>query len=114
VIDRTGLKIGALTGFLGILCCVGPVVLVLLGLASVSFAISLGDTLYYEHGWYFRGAALAAATLGVLAALRRRNACSLRGARGQWRLLLTVTLSMVVVYAALYWLTSVLASARQP
>lgn len=109
LLDRAGLKIGLLTGLIGISCCVSPVVMVLLGLASVSFAISLGNTLYYEYGWYFRGAALVLAVAGVIGILRSRNACTLRGARAQWRLLLTVVLAMVAVYVSLYWLTFYLA-----
>lgn len=107
--DKTGLKLGLLAGLVGISCCVSPVVMVLLGLASVSFAISLGNTLYYGYGWYFRGAALVLAVLGVIAILRGRNACSLRGARTQWQLLLTVVVAMVAVYISLYWFTSYLA-----
>ncbi len=109
--DRAGLKLGALAGLVGIACCVSPVVLVLLGLSSVSFAISLGNTLYYDYGWYFRGAALLLAGAGVVSILRRRKACSLQGTRAQWRLLLTVLIAMVVVYAVLYALTAYLARA---
>jgi len=109
--DRSGLRLGALAGLLGISCCVTPTVLVLLGLASVSFAISLGNTLYYEYGWYFRGAAIVLAAAGAVRILRRRNACTLAGARAQWMFLATVVVSMVVVYVALYWLTSSLAGA---
>ena len=107
--DRPGLTLGALAGLVGIACCVSPVVLVLLGLSSVSFAIGLGNTLYYEYGWYFRGAALLLAAGGVVAILRRRRSCTLRGARAQWQLLTSVVLLMVAVYAALYGLTSYLA-----
>ena len=109
--DRAGLTLGALAGLVGIACCVSPVVLVLLGLSSVSFAISLGNTLYYEYGWYFRGAALLLAAGGVMGILRRRGSCTLRGARVQWRLLISVVLLMVAVNAALYGLTSYLARA---
>ena len=109
--DRAGLTLGALAGLVGIACCVSPVVLVLLGLSSVSFAISLGNTLYYEYGWYFRGAALLLAAGGVVAILRRRRSCTLRGARAQWRLLISVVLLMVAMYAALYGLTAYLARA---
>lgn len=109
--DRAGLGLGALAGLVGISCCVSPVVLVLLGLSSVSFAISLGNTLYYGYGWYFRGAALLLAAIGVVGLLRRRRACSLGGARSQWRLLLTVLVAMVVVYVALYALSAYLARA---
>ncbi len=109
--DRAGLKLGALAGLVGIACCVSPLVLVLLGLSSVSFAISLGNTLYYDYGWYFRGAALLLAAVGVGGILRSRNSCSLQGARQQWRALLTVILTMAIVYAALYWLTTYLGRA---
>lgn len=108
-VDRSGLVVASLAGLIGIGCCAGPTVLALLGLISVSFAVSLGNTLYSEYGWYFRGAALLFAAVGVVAILRRRRSCSLAGARGQWRLLITVTLGMVVVYVGLYWLTTLLA-----
>lgn len=98
-------------GLAGISCCVGPTVLALLGLTSVSFAISLGNTLYYRYGWYFRGAALVLAVAGVVSLLRKRKSCTIRGAQEQWRLLVTVVAAMVVVYAGLYWLTTWLARA---
>ena len=91
---------------IGISCCVGPTVLALLGLSSVSFAISLSNTLYYEYGWYFRGAAVVLGALGVIGLLRARKSCTLRGTRQQWRLFLTVAAAMVVVYVALAWLTT--------
>ncbi|MFQ5899907.1 MAG: hypothetical protein ACE5JN_16915 [Candidatus Methylomirabilia bacterium] len=106
--DRAGLKLGALAGLVGISCCVSPVVLVLLGLSSVSFAISLADTLYYDYGWYFRGPAILLASIGVIRILQQRKSCHLRGVRAQWKLLVTVILAMVIVYASMYWLTSYL------
>ncbi len=48
----------AIAAFLGGLCCFTPVVLVLLGLSTVSFAASLSDTLYYGYAWAFRSLAL--------------------------------------------------------
>lgn len=104
----SGLKLGTLAGLVGISCCVTPVVLVLVGLSSVSFAISLGNTLYYQYGWYFRGAALLFAFAGLYIHLKRRNACTLRGAKSQWRMIAAVFGSMVVVYWLLYLLTSYL------
>ena len=67
VVSRS-IAIGALSGLVGILCCVSPVVLVLLGLTTATAAISLGDTLYYDYGWYFRGAAVVFAGRGLLLA----------------------------------------------
>ena len=108
MIDRFGLKLGALAGLVGISCCVTPAVLALLGLSSVSFAISLGNSLYYQYGWYFRGAALLLAGAGVFLHLKRKNACSLRGARTQWKMIASVLASMLAVYWILYALTSYL------
>ena len=49
-----------------ITCCVSPVVLALLGVATAAEAVTLGDTLYYTYGWYFRAAGLAVAALAVI------------------------------------------------
>jgi hypothetical protein len=111
LIDRSGLTLGSLAGLIGISCCVAPTILALLGLISASVAIGLGTTLYWEYGWYFRGAGLVFAAIGVGGLLSRRQSCSRAGARAQWRLLAWTVLSMVVVYAALYWLTALLARA---
>lgn len=107
--DRAGWTLGSLAGLVGISCCALPTVLALLGLASVSSVISLGNTLYDGYGWYFRGAAVVLAALATLAVLRRRQACTLRGAGSQGPLFVAVGVAMIVVYTALYWLTAWLA-----
>ena len=56
-----GLLLGALSGLAAISCCVSPVVLVLLGAASAAQAVTLGDTLRYDYGWWFRGFGIAVA-----------------------------------------------------
>jgi hypothetical protein len=109
--DRSGLVLGSLAGLIGIGCCVGPTALALLGLVSGSVALGLGNTLYSEYGWYFRGAGLVFAAVGAWVVLRRRRSCSLAGASVQWRLLVTVAVSMLGVYAVLYWVTARLARA---
>ena len=100
------LRLGILSGLLGISCCVTPVVLVLLGLSSVSAAISLGNTLYYDYGWYFRGAALLLAGIGVYIHLKKRNACSLQGAKSNRKTIAVVFVSMVAVYFGFLFFTS--------
>ena len=64
---RRGLQAGFASGLAAITCCVSPVVLVLLGVATAAEAVTLGDTLYYEYGWFFRAGGLA------LAAARRHT-----------------------------------------
>ncbi len=54
------LKISSLPVFLASLCCLSPVILVLVGVASASFASSLADTLYGDYKWVVRGVGLLA------------------------------------------------------
>ncbi|MCA9367492.1 hypothetical protein KC887_04505 [Candidatus Kaiserbacteria bacterium] len=59
------LKLSSIPVLLASLCCLSPVILVLLGLSTVSFASSLGDTLYGDYKWVFRGVGLVT-LLGAL------------------------------------------------
>ena len=105
---RAGVLMGLVSGLTGITCCVSPVVLALLGIATAAEAVSLGDTLYYTYGWYFRGAGMIVATIAVVLYLRQRGACSIDGAyRYRW-MLFVLGLSAVFTYAGLFWFTKYL------
>ena len=65
-------KISSIPVAIASLCCLSPVILVLLGLSTVSFASSLADTLYGEYKWAFRIVGLLA-LLGSLAYYLRRK-----------------------------------------
>jgi len=67
------LKISSIPVALASLCCLSPVVLVLLGVSTVSFASSLADTLYGEYKWVFRGVGLIALLLSLAYYLRRKK-----------------------------------------
>jgi hypothetical protein len=54
------------------LCCLSPLILVALGLATVSFATSLTDILYGEYKWYFRVAGLLALCISFVVYTRRK------------------------------------------
>lgn len=103
---RAGGLIGFLAGLVGIGCCVSPVVLYLVGAASATTAVSLGNTLYYDYGWYFRGAGLVLGGSAVYIYLRRRDACDLRGVRVHWRTIAAAGGIAVGTYVALYALTT--------
>ena len=105
---RKGIKFGLLSGLAGIMCCVSPVVLVLLGIATAAEAVTLGDTLYYGYAWFFRAFGLAVATIAVVLYLRRRGMCTLAGARGSWRLLAVLVVAGVGTYIGLFWFTKYL------
>jgi hypothetical protein len=48
------------------LCCLSSVVIVALGLGSVSFAASLADSFYGDYKWYFRVFGLLCLSSGLI------------------------------------------------
>jgi hypothetical protein len=67
------LKISDIPVVLASLCCLSPVILVLLGISTVSFASSLSDTLYGEYKWVFRIVGLLALLASLAHYLRREK-----------------------------------------
>ena len=105
---RRGLLLGLTSGLAAITCCVSPIVLVLLGVATAAEAVTLGDTLYYDYGWYFRAAGLGIAALAVILFLRGRGVCNVRGAYQYRRMLIVLVASGAATYAGLFWFTKYL------
>lgn len=99
-------RIGLAGGLVGIMCCVGPTVLALIGVVSAGTAFVWATDLYDNYAWWFRLAGLAVMAALVWFALRRRNQCSVAGIRRvRWRL--TGMLGVAgVTYGALYAVTT--------
>ena len=99
-------RIGITGGLVGILCCVGPAVLALLGIVSAGTAFVWANSLYDNYAWWFRLGGLVIILALVWAGLRRRNQCNVAGMRKlRWRLLRVVAIA-VGTYVALYALTT--------
>ncbi|MGH8775829.1 MAG: hypothetical protein ACRDWI_11850 [Jiangellaceae bacterium] len=99
-------RIGLAGGVVGILCCVGPTVLALLGVVSAGTAYVWATDLYDGYAWWFRLAGLAVLAVLVWASLRRRNQCSRDGLRRLRVRLLGVAVIAVATYGALYAVTT--------
>ena len=100
-------KIIPLAAFVGGLCCFTPVVLVLFGLSSVTFAASLSDTLYGSYKWVFRGVAL----LLLLSSLiwyfySKEKICSFDEVKRKRRKIMNMVLISIIIAVAAYviWL----------
>lgn len=65
------LKISSVPVVIASMCCLSPVILVLLGVSTVSFASSLADTFYGQYKWIFRVVGLLALLLSLMYYLRR-------------------------------------------
>lgn len=104
---KEALKIASLPVVLASLCCLSPVILVLLGLSTVGFATSLADTFYGDYKWYFRAAGLLALALAYWYHLRRQGVCTLDQAKRERNriingLLLTLIIGVVGYVFFLY------------
>lgn len=108
--QRFGVGLGLLSGLVGMLCCVTPAVLVLFGMTTATAAVSLATRWYAEYAWHLRGTAALLALAGIIIHLRRRNACSLRGAQANLSLIVITFVVGVLAYGALYWFTTWLGS----
>lgn len=97
---------GLVGGTVGMLCCVGPVVLALIGAVGAGTAFVWATDLYDGYAWWFRLAGLVALALLVAWALRRRRACSLAGVRRRRAQLLGALAVAVGTYALLYAVTT--------
>ncbi len=99
-------RIGILGGLTGILCCVGPTVLAVFGIVSAATAFSWATNLYDNYAWWFRIGGLLLMAVVIMLALRKRNQCSIAGARTYRKKILIALGVAVVTYAALYALTT--------
>lgn len=99
-------RAGMTGGVVGILCCVGPALLALLGIVSAGTAYAWATSLYDNYAWWFRLGGLAVLTVVLWLLLRRRNQCTVAGVRRRQRQLLGVLAVAVGTYLALYAVTT--------
>jgi len=101
--DRRGvIAISALAGLIGGLCCATPIVLVLLGLASITVAADLGNVLYGDYRWIFRLVALAFMALALWFYFRRRGICTLDQARRERNRIINTSLVVLIFAVGIY------------
>lgn len=84
------------------LCCLSPVVLVLLGLSTVSFAGSLADTLYGDYKWAFRLTGLLLLIASLVLYFRKRGVCTLSEAKRRRNEILNAIIVSAVAAVAGY------------
>jgi hypothetical protein len=90
-------KISSIPVVIASLCCLSPIILVLLGVGSVTFASSLTDSLYGEYKWYFRLAGVLAMVVSLLFYFRRtKGVCTIDEAiRRRNEIINTVALTVI-------------------
>jgi uncharacterized membrane protein len=104
--DKSWLGIGAIGGTIALLCCVSPVVLVLLGLSTATVAIALGNNLFSNYKLYFIGASLLFMAGAITYKLKKQNQCSISGVRKNLNKILLTMIIGIVVYIFWYIFTT--------
>ena len=100
---RSFIKLISTSTIIASMCCLPSVVLVLFGLASVSSAAALSDTLYWGGEGYewFRPTMLAIASMSVIIGLviyfRTRGICTFDDVKRQRRKVINTSLLIIII-----------------
>jgi hypothetical protein len=80
------------------LCCLAPLILVLFGLATVSFAASLSNVLYGQYAWIFRSVGLIALVGSVYFYITRKvGICTIDEAKRQRNKIINIILAALSI-----------------
>lgn len=103
ILDITGLPI-----FIASLCCLAPIVLVLLGLSTVAFAASLTNILDGQYRWAFILAGLVILIVSLIIYFRKRGVCTIDQAVKHRNEIINKVILVLTVSAVGYYLFFVL------
>jgi len=104
--NKSLLWAGGVAGFIASLCCLGPVILVLLGLATVSTALSIG-----KFTWLFTSLAIAFFGVASFMYLKKKNCVTVKGMKEQWKpIVISFVLLVILLVILKYWLAPFIAT----
>lgn len=96
------IKFSAPAVFIASLCCIAPIVVVLLGLGSVSFAIGLTDLLDRQYQWVFILAGFVTLVISLVIYFRSRGVCTLDQAKKHRTEIINKILTVLSISALTY------------
>ena len=99
---KEALKITGIPVVFASLCCLAPLVLVLLGISTVAFGASLADNLYGNYRWAFRGFGALTLAASLFIYFRRRGICTLDQAKRKRKFVINTILISVIVFVIGY------------
>lgn len=103
--DKSLLYAGGFAGVIASLCCVGPAVIVLFGLGSVSTALTIG-----KYTWLFTTLALLFFGGAAFLYLKKNKCCNVEGVKKNWKVIIISFILLVILLISLkYWLAPWLA-----
>lgn len=96
-------KVVSIPAFVASLCCLSPIILVLLGISTVSFASSLSDIFYGTYKWWFRLAGFLTLVISLVYYFRRkRGICTIDDVKRRKNEIINFVALSVVVFVLSY------------
>jgi NADH:ubiquinone oxidoreductase subunit 6 (subunit J) len=89
-------KVASLPVLFASMCCLSPIILVLLGASTVTFATSLTDVLYGDYKWAFRAFGLLLLVGSIVLYLRRQGVCTLDQAKRERNRIINIVLTTLI------------------
>ncbi len=88
------------------LCCLSPIILLLLGVGTVSYATSLSDLLYGQYKWGFRAFGLFLLAISLVIYFRKKKICTLDQVKKRRNEVINTVLIVLIsaVVAYIVWL----------
>jgi len=103
--DNKPFSFGVIGGFIAGLCCIGPVLLVMFGLSSVAFALSIG-----KYTGFFLSLGIVFLIIALFLHYKKKNSCNIQGLKKNWKqILISFALMIMVLIIIKYWLATFLA-----
>ncbi len=90
------LKVVSLPVLFASMCCLSPIILVLLGVSTVTFAESLTDVLYGQYKWVLRGFGLVLLAGSIVFYLRRQGVCTLDQAKRERNRIINLVVTTLI------------------
>ncbi len=85
------------------LCCLSPIILVLLGVSTVSFASSLSDVFYGDYKWWFRLAGFFTLVFSLTLYFRRkRGICTIDDVKKRKNEIINTVALSVIAFVIFY------------
>ena len=96
------LKITGIPVLLASMCCLSPVIFLLLGIVSLSAATELADVFYGTYKWVFRGVGLVALAWSLWWYFRSKGVCTLDQAKKQRKKIINTVLLVLSISVLAY------------
>lgn len=90
-------KLGILSALIASACCVGPLLLILLGLGSLGIGAAIG-----KYHWYFIAGALVLIAFAWRSFFKEKKTCNLKGCEMENKRVTLITLIIVSLIVAIF------------